>query len=335
MRETDTFSWASNEYYAFSFDERRVLKNINELFRDPEKDRLLRLYYGDEKYIHEQISDFEYFSHFCRLMPRLEGTLTCELAMEELYILCGFSDDPSRLADEELFLSLWRKGNDCLVSCEGDYERFLEKNAVKKCHTATSRRVGFHRVEKYNIEKGAENGSSDNVWRVDLRGLSFVRPDPYHARLCEEKLGRAETLTCDEEALLCAELVYLACAEENAVLHLSTDGDGKTAGALIDYLRQRGLGARILLAADDTLAVETVVGLCGASGDGVSVFPELVLGATDSKQNLYARLCRLSALYPLSRLSFGGSRTASPLFFAAHRHAARVYARLLSEIREW
>ena len=138
---------------------------------------------------------------------------------------------------------------------------------------------------------------------ADLRGLDFVRPDPYHAHLAQEKTRVGKSLSFEEEACVCYELLYLSLRDAQGLptLHLQADGDGKTATAFIDYLRRRGIRAQILLCVDDVISPEVAVALCALSGDGVTVRPEIVVGLTDSHRNLYMRLCRLSAIYPMSK----------------------------------
>ena len=62
MDEKGRYILNFSEWYARTSAPKQPLKNITELIRSSETDRILSLYYGDEKYIHEQISDFEYFA---------------------------------------------------------------------------------------------------------------------------------------------------------------------------------------------------------------------------------------------------------------------------------
>lgn len=302
-----------------------VLKNITGLIRCPENNRIISLYYSDEKYMNQQASDFEYFAELCRVLPDIVGTMAGEHLMEILFLLCDWSGDFKALSKEEILCELWKNGNRFLQKIEGNYEDLLRIVGADYCNTTRLLKPSSDRVEKYQEKEGEEH------LRVDLRGLPFTRPDPYHARLAEEKLQRGEALQPSEESCLCLERLYLFCTEATGTptVHLRVDGDGLTGSSAIEYVRRRGLACQFLVAADDMLSAETVTALCGLAGDGVTVRPEIVIGDTDSRCNLYARLCRLSALYPMSQWRFGGRPTQSLLFFTAHR----VYERVMADLR--
>ena len=327
MDEKGRYALRFGEWYARVDVPKQPLKNITELIRSNETDRILSLYYGDEKYIHDQISDFEYFAELCRLLPNIDKTLTGELLLQAFVDLFDFDGNVEALSDEAIVCALWQKGNVRLMSMDGDYTRLLKKIGVELCYEMQTLSDATNRVEKYNI-----TGEEQTLF-ADLRGLSFVRPDPYHAHLAQEKASRGESLSFEEEAGICFEILYLSLRDATCLptLHLCVDGDGKTATEFIDYLRRRGIRAQILLGVDDMISSETAAALCARSGDGVTVRPEIVVGATDSHRNLYTRLCRLAAIYPMSKWCFGGRNTDSLIFFATHRHVARVWERLCCE----
>ncbi len=315
------------EWYARVNAPKRQLKNITEMIRSSETDRILSLYYGDEKYIHKRISDFEYFAELCRLMPNIDKMLIGELLLEACALLLDFKGDADLLSNEEAVCTFWKKGNALVESCEGDYARILKKIGVDLCYDVQALSDATSRVEKYNTK------DDDATFFADLCDLAFVRPDPYHAHLAQEKARGGQRLSSEEEACVCYEILYLSLRDATCLptLHLQVDDDGKTATEFIDYLRRRDIRAQILLRFDDTISPETVAALCARSGDGVTVCPEIVVGATDSHRNLYTRLCRFAAIYPMSKWYFGGRKTDSLIFFATRRHISRVWERMCCE----
>ena len=315
--------------YAKAFEEEKVLTNINELFRTSAKDELLRRFSCDEKYISHAISDFEYFSDFCRLLPSLTGTLVGELAKEELSLLYRNSGNSFDSLSDEQIASLWREGNRMLSESGGKYLDFLSNFGVEKSYTRETLPHTFDCVEKCYQE-----GELAFLF-ADVSALPFVRPDPYHASLAKDALANGKTLGDEEKAVLIFQTLYELFFQSTApisCLRLLPDASGETARALIEYLGRMGASVSIRLAADGSVKEEILLSLCALSDAHVDVTLELVLGATDSRLSLYHRLCRLSAIYPLSQLRFGGVRTDSPLFFAGHRHVVRVLSRVLSEI---
>ena len=131
MDEKGRYALHFGEWYAQINSTKQPLKNITEMIRSSETDRILSLYYGDEKYIHNEISDFEYFAELCRLLPNIDKTLIGELLLEAFALLLDFKGDLESLSNEEVVCSFWKQGNALLESCEGDYARILEKTGVE------------------------------------------------------------------------------------------------------------------------------------------------------------------------------------------------------------
>ena len=160
----------------------------------------------------------------------------------------------------------------------------------------------------------------------DVRTLPFVRPDPYHASLAEEKRGRGEPLSAEEHAILAAQALYLLCANKGDCkldLHLLAD-DEQTLLAWISYLKRLNVQGYVWVAADGNIDPDTLASLCAHSDDRLRIRLEIVLGKTDSAKNFEKRLSALSALYPITLWRFGGVITRSPLFAAGHMLARRV-----------
>lgn len=321
--------WRIADAYAKPFENQKVLTNINELFRTSAKDEVLRLFFCDEKYLHPLISDFEYFADFCRLLPSLAGTLVGELAEEEIQILCGNSIEYPRAYLDEKIVSLWENGNKNLTDIRGNYLDFLSNFDVEKLYQRETLLNTFGCVEKCYHQ-------GENCFAVaDLSHIPFVRPNPYHANLAKEALAEGNPVSEEEKAILIFQALYeILCASSKSIscLRLIPDADGKTARDFIEYLKRMGVSLSIRIAADGSVREETLVSLYALSDAQLDITLELVLGAADSQLSLYRRLCRLSALFPLSHLRFGGVRTDAPLFFAGHRHFLRVLSRLLLEI---
>lgn len=308
---------------------KHVLTNITELLKTDEKSRLMSLFLNVEKYNIHALSDFEYFAALCALVPKCKGTREGELLEEELLAIFESSLDFSNLPSESYVRELWDRGNEALRECHGRYAEILSKKSVKKLYKRECLVSNLDLVEKYNEEKETLS------LVADFRGLSFVRPDPYHASLAEKKLSAGETLSAEEEALLAAEALYLAVTterERTLEIRLLADGDGSTARELIDYLVHLGARGQVLVAADGAMTNDTLLSLIACSKNGLSVRLEIVLGENDSRACAYARLLELSARYPISLWRFGGVLWDSPLFFAGHRHMARVVARVLEEV---
>ena len=64
MDEKGRYALRFGEWYARISMPNRPLKNITEMIRSSETDRILSLYYGDEKYIHEQIYAYSGSFHY-------------------------------------------------------------------------------------------------------------------------------------------------------------------------------------------------------------------------------------------------------------------------------
>ena len=305
----------------------QVLTNITELIRSPQKDALISLFDSDEKYDILSMSDFEYFQTLATLLPNLGGTLEGELLKEEILLFQENQLDFPRPGERELIQDVWKNANEQIANCDGDFWCFLSKFGVEKSHQEREPLCSIGRVEKYN--------NQPNVLSVlcDLRGMDFVRPDPYHAKLAEEKYRRGEALSADEKAMLISQTMYLLCKTERELdVHLLADDDGRAASDLLAYLNRQNASGHVWVAADGEMANETLLTLCALSDSRLTVRPEIVLGKTDSAYNLEKRLSSLAAVYPISLWRFGGVLTRSPLFVAGHRHARRVICRLLSEM---
>ena len=310
-----------SDRYATPLLPRKVLTNVTELLKTAEKDRIISLFLNDKKYKAEELSDFEYFASVIALLPRMVGTREGEISEEELFILKGREFDLSYLQSDAFVLDLWQRGNCLLADCDGDYGNFLKKIRVEKLYNREPVYPSFFSVEKY------KKSEVDLSLLCDARTLSFVRPDPYHARLVEEKNARGESLDLGECSLLCAQAFYRLAESAEAQtweIRLRADGDGKTAAGLLSYFRKLGVRGRVWIVADGEMTVDAIAGLCQTSDADLTVRPEIVLGSKDSRRNAMERLGALAAIYPMSLWHFGGVPTTSPLFAAGHLHMRRV-----------
>lgn len=306
-----------------------VLTNITELVKTPERDAMISLFFRDKKCEISARSDFEYFQALLSLLPNLIGTREGEILEEEMFILLGNSIQSKDLTDEWLVKNLWQTANEELMSCNGKYESFLIHIGVEKLYHREEPFAGLCRVEKCN------KGDDDFFWTCDFRGLDFVRPDAYHARLAEEKSRQGAPLSVAEESLLAAQAVYCLCSDErngNVEIHLQADGDGKTASELISYLKRLHIRGEVWIAADGRMTPDTLLALCGQSDADLFVRPEIVMGDFDSRRNARERLAALSAVYPMTLWRFGGVPTHAPMFVAAHMHMRRILCDLIAEV---
>ncbi len=303
----------------------RVLTNITELIRNPQKDALISLFGGDEKCDILSMSDFEYFQTLTELLPQLVGTLEGELFKEEILLFQEKNIDFSTVNFTDLAREVWENSKKKLADFGGDYQIFLSDIGVENLYHEREQFCSLGGVEKYN------NHSDTSAVLCDLRGMDFVRPDPYHATLAEEKYRRGETLSADEKAMLISQTIYLLCrADCELEIHLLADGDGRAAADFLAYLKRQNACGRVWIAADGEMANETILALCALSDGRLTIRPEIVLGKTDSAYNFEKRLSSLAAVYPISLWRFGGVLTQAPLFVAGHRHARRVICHLLA-----
>ena len=319
------------EYYATPKIKNRVLTNITELIKTPQKNRIISLFIKDEKCNLEQLSDFEYFDALCTALTRWIGTRDGAVTEEELFILYGKEFDVELLQSDDFVRELWNIGNESLQKASGDYREFLTKNGVEKLYDKKEPFLSFGCVEKYNDEQEAL------TLLCDFRALAFQRPNPYSTLCAEQKHVRGEVLSNEERSLLAAQALYLLCTADRArpvELRLRADGDGRTVADVIAYLKRLGVRGRVWLANDGSMSVATLVALCDQSDAALSIRPEIVLGECDARPYAYERLCALSARYPIERWHFGGVPGDGPLFLGGHVHMRRILASLICEITE-
>jgi len=274
------------------------------------------------------LSDFEYFRALAMLLPRLTGVREGELIGEELLIIQEKAHDISRPLADEILQEIWNDVRDTLEKCDGDYDILLGEIGVEKLHCGYRIANASCGVKKY------KNKEDDLSALCDFRGLSFVRPDPYHVSLIEEKKQRGESLWAEESAMLAAQALYRLCAtarDREVEIRLLAD-NGQTAKEVIAYLKRLHVRGCVWLAADGAIADDALVALCALSDEHLRVRLEIVLGETDSARNFEKRLSALAALYPISLWHFGGVITQSPLFAAGHVLARRVICGLAFEI---
>ncbi len=307
---------------------KKVLTNITELLRTPQKDRIISLFLCDEKRKASTLSDFEYLKALSELLPDWIGTREGTLASVGLAFLYGKSFDLSDLKHHEFLRELWEIGNEKLLLAEGKYENILKENGVEKLY---QRELAFgcaKRVEKYK-----ENENTLSLL-CDFRGLPFCRPDPYHAACAEKKYEGAEPLTDEEQSILATQALYRLCSQnsQHTEIRLLADADGKTAAALIAYLKRLSVRGTLWIAADGCMSTDTLLSLCDTADDALNIRPEIVLGPYDSRHNAEQRLHLLAARYPITRWHFGGVLGEDPLFFVGHTYMRKIICCVIAEI---
>ena len=307
---------------------KRVLTNATELLRTPQKDRMISLTFENKKCNISTMSDFEYFSLLLRLIPEWTGTREGEFVPYEFLALLGNSGENCCFDDKDRCENAWKIANEKLLLIGGDYEALLKNNGVEKLYDREAAIDGFYSVEKYN-----DNGDALSLL-CDFRGLPFCRPDPYHATCAEEKHGRGEPLTDEEESLLVTQNIYRLCAKASQRVEIRAlfDADGKTANELVAYLKRQSIRGTLWIAADGGMSVDTLFSLCDLSDDTLEIRPEIVLGPYDSRYCLEQRLHRLAARYPMTRWRFGGVLGDDPLFFVGHVYMREVLCDVVAKI---
>ena len=309
---------------------KKVLTNITELLRTPEKDRMISVAFSDEKHNIMTLSDFEYWKTLIENFPHWMGTREGTVLPFEFFDMVGKKIDFLETLDHDALCELWEMGNKNLLLAEGKYENILKKNRVEKLYSRESAFPFSNRVEKYN------NEAEVDCLLCDFRGLPFCRPDAYHASCAETKMRCGETLSIEEKGLLASQALYLLCAHqtEKMEIRLLADADGKTVGEIVDYLKRLDVRGTLYISVDGGMSVDTLITLCDAATDSLDIRPEIVLGVNDSRYLLKQRLHALAARYPIARWHFGGILGNEPLFFSAHQYVREVVCEVLSEITD-
>ena len=318
------------EYYAKKKNTCSVITNVCELLRSGETDDALCLCGREEKYRRGEVSDFEYFKELLSVLPMLKGTHICDLVSLVLSELCGEKFISNETFSESDICDLWSSANEKIFEiCGGEYDKLLEKYNVEKLYncsadTGTCACDGkCHTTNKKEV----------NVF--DFKGLDFIRPDPYHYGLAKDKEKCGEKLNNDEKSIILSQNIYLILSDKNRgkiQLHLLCDENKSTAKELINYLKDRGFSADILIGYSGEGSVEKLISLCLLSDENIRISPEIVITRTDSFENLKRRLRLLIGAYPCENLRFGGATTDSPTFFFEHILFTRALFSVLLEI---
>lgn len=318
------------EYYATPKALPLSVTNVCELIRCKETDDALCLCLREEKYRRGEVSDFEYFKELLLSLPMLKGTHVCDLARLALSELCGEKFMSNETFSEQDICLLWRMANEKIFElCGGKYDKLLEKYNVEKLYNCSHDTENCCCAEKCHIV----NKKEDFVF--DFKGLDFARPDLYHYKLAKEKESRGEKLNNDEKSIILLQNIYLILSDKNREkiqLHLLCDENTDTAKKLINYLKDRGFSADILLGYLGEGSVENLITLCLLSDEKIRISPEIVVTRTDSFENLKRRLRLLLGAYPAENLRFGGAVTDSPTFFFEHILFAHALFSVILEI---
>ena len=318
------------DHYARSSKTNVVITNISELLMSEETDAALCFCESEEKYRRREVSDFEYFSELMRVLPTLVGTHVYDTVTTAICAICGDSTVFKNEFSDIDICGLWKCCNEKISElCGGDLDVLCGKFGVEKSHFDEFAFCNGYCVGKcYNTDR-------DTTFVFDMKNIDFVRPDPYHYELAIKKKNNGEKLNTEEISLVLSQELYLKLSEKNRgkiQIHLRADDDGKNAEALINYIKGRIFSIEIFLAVTGEQSVERIAPVCLLSDENVRIRPEIVVSKTDSFANLRARLRLLFAVYPWKMISYGGSVTDSPAFFAEHLLFCRALESVLNEI---
>ena len=317
------------DHYARVSKTNGVITNISELLRSEETDAALCFCESEEKYRRREVSDFEYFSELIRALPMLIGTHVHDTVTTAICAICGDSTVIKNEFSDSDICGLWKHCNEKISElCMGDIDVLCKKFGVEKSYYDEFAFYNGNCVGKcYNSDR-------DTTFVFDMKNIDFVRSDPYHYELAIKKKNNGEKLNIQEISLVLSQELYLKLSENGRgkiQLHLRADDDGKNAEELINYIKGRRFQIEIFIAVTGGQSVERIASLCLLSDENVRIRPEIVISKTDSFANLCARLRLLFAVYPWKMLSYGGSVTNSPAFFAEYLLFCRALERVLNE----
>lgn len=318
------------DHYARVSKTNGVITNISELLRSEETDAALCFCESEEKYRRREVSDFEYFSELIRALPMLVGTHVYDTVTTAVCEICGDSTVIKKELSDGEICELWKFCNEKISElCMGDIDVLCKKFGVEKSYYDEFAFYNGYCVGKCYIS------DRDTTFVFDMKNIDFVRPDPYHYELAIKKKNNGEKLNVQEISLVLSQELYLKLSENGRgkiQLHLRADDDGKNAEELINYIKGRRFQIEIFIAVTGGQSVERIASLCLLSDENVRIRPEIVISKTDSFANLCARLRLLFAVYPRRMISYGGSVTDSPAFFAEYLLFCRAIESVLNEI---
>lgn len=298
-------------------------ENLGTWCMSEDKRKAMKLLACDEKYNTDHASDFEMLAEWERVLPFCAGMGSVSLYQKQLSLLglserkndqniCDFWRDGNEKLNEKISLDITKKYQD-IIKKQGidifDLITNITKNDKTKCSSFSDWIAQICERLLTVSERGA-------VIRLDASGLSYLRPDRYHAELFWKKLLREEKLNEEESFVLHFQaliegLLFLKERKIPTIFHFASH-DSALREQVISYLQSHHLmmgelrfGVSLDESASDILA------LCSRSDAELWILPELCLRPSDFGPQLVPSLRRWMAEFPIGGLRYGGLLTDS------------------------
>ncbi|MBQ2999433.1 MAG: hypothetical protein IJD64_03130 [Clostridia bacterium] len=321
-------------------------ENLGTWCMSEDKREAMKLLGCDEKYDNDRASDFEMLAEWERLLPFCAGMGSVALYQKQLSLL-GLSERENG----QNICDFWRAGNeklnaDLLPYFTNKYKEFIENQGIDVFELITNivkkdvaKHLSFLDVVGdicQNVSSASEHGA---VLRFDAFGLSYLRPDRYHAELfwkklvCDEKLNEEEMFVLRFQTLI-EVLLFLKEKKIPSTLRFLAN-HSLLREQTISYLQNHHLMlGEIRFGVSLSESVSTLLPLCRLSNTELRILPELLLRPSEFGMSLVPSLRRWMAEFPISALRYGGLLTDSfSMALAAREVVYETLASILLDLK--